>query len=180
MSASQFITTVPVFQGAQSKYYLVNQQKYHIRFPVDWAINHIATNLSGSVYESGPNTCGNCKTYGSIRNVFVGYCCNCILNFAYSGEKRGNVVVLGLPVYNLENKDMWDKFPYMYGVRKCEIGDEETDDITNEGVNIERLTTILLQHEEEDQGEMDIKELSDEETICDTFNHTSILSDDEQ
>jgi hypothetical protein len=73
MSAAQFVESIAVFQGAQGKFYLVNGYKYHIRFPMDWAHNHKAFRLVGEVEfndGSGPEHCGNCAAYGSIRGVF--------------------------------------------------------------------------------------------------------------
>ena len=155
MSASQFVSSVPVFQGAQGKFYLVDGQKYHIRFPIDWAHNHTYGNKQWDDYDllrycPGPALCENCKTYGSIRGVFVGYCCNCLQNLADNGEPRGELVAMGLGIDYLQDPDMWKKYPYMYGVKKTDIGDEDGDDITDEGIDLERLASTIIASEKEE------------------------------
>jgi hypothetical protein len=183
MSAIQYINSIAVFQGAQGKYYVVDGQKYHIRFPIEWAHKHEFGDGEWTDEElasdgPGPKNCGNCKLYGSIRNVFVGYCCNCLRNLIEHDDPRGQRVAIGLAVCDLENADMWQKYPYLYGVKKSEIGDEEGAYVTDEGVNLERLRAAMLDSEgevDDDEGEVD----DDEETVCDdTFDNVSILSDD--
>jgi hypothetical protein len=67
MSSEQFIISIPIYQGAQGEYYVIDDFKYHLRFPIDWAMNH--KKIQDAEYEvcAGPNECGNCATYGSIR-----------------------------------------------------------------------------------------------------------------
>lgn len=57
-------------------YKFINNTKYLISFPDDW--------ISNTYYGTGPNHCINCKNYGSIYDIFIGYCGNCsqhIYNF---------------------------------------------------------------------------------------------------
>jgi len=57
-------------------YKFINNTKYLNTFPDDWICN--------TYYGTGPNHCINCKNYGSIDNIFIGYCANCcqhIYNF---------------------------------------------------------------------------------------------------
>lgn len=152
MSATQFIDSIAVFQGAQGKFYLVNGKKYHIRFPIDWVHNHLSfrnTGYDNEIIEmSGPEHCENCNTYGSIRGVFVGYCSNCLQNYADSNQPRGYLVWGGLNIEYLNNEDIWNMYPYMYGVKKSEIGDEEDAEVTDEGFDLEKLTEAILVAEE--------------------------------
>ena len=39
---------------------------------------------------SGPKGCGNCRKYGSIRGVFVGYCGTCLERYEFIHDWRGN------------------------------------------------------------------------------------------
>ena len=57
-------------------YKVVNGIKYINTFPDEWIYNNI--------YGTGPCQCINCKNYGCIDDVFIGYCSNCcqyIYNF---------------------------------------------------------------------------------------------------
>ncbi len=177
MSAAQFVEAIAVFQGAQGKFYLVNGRKYHIRFPMEWAHNHMTISINGYEDKSGPKDCGNCDVYGSIRGVFVGYCSNCLRNYIETGELRGNLVAPGLSVNMLRNEDIWAQYPYMYGVKKSEIGDEEGAEVTDEGINLERLEHAIRSTEEEMLGETSDNE--DDETVCDnSHDDVSVISDD--
>lgn len=158
MSAStSFVTNIPVFEGAQGKYYIVNEKKYSVYFPIAWAHQHLIFKINGCDDKSGPEECGNCDYYGSIRGVFVGYCSNCLRNYHGSDHWRGCLVAPGIPVYMLEDRDIWSQYPYMSGVPKSAIGDEEGADLTYQGVNLEQLadaiTTTAQDLEEENIGE---------------------------
>jgi hypothetical protein len=189
MSAIQFIVSIAVFQGAQGKFYLVNGRKYHIRFPIDWAHNHKAFRLAGEIEfndGSGPEHCGNCATHGSIRGVFVGYCSNCLQNYIDTNEPRGRRVAPGTSINMVDNDTIWQEYPYMYGIPKSEIGDEEGVEATDDGISMERLAEAILaaQQAEEDQDndsvvvEMEME--MEEETICDnSHDDVSVISDDE-
>ena len=139
-AATTFLTAVPIFQGAQCKYYIVDDKKYHVYFPVGWAHEH---KTFGIDYTAGPNECKNCDDYGSIRGVFVGYCSNCLQTYCESGDWRGNLVAPGMSVEMLEDGDMWLQYPYMSGVPKSEIGDEEGADLTDQGINLEKFSEAI-------------------------------------
>ena len=65
---------------------MVNNFRYLRTFPDIW----IQNNLPGS----GPLECINCRNYGCIDNIFIGYCNNCsehIYNFE-RGDGFGNYV----------------------------------------------------------------------------------------
>lgn len=163
MSAAQFVESVAVFQGVQGKFYLVNGKKYHIRFPIDWARNHMSFRIEGDLEitdASGPEHCSNCDAYGSIRGVFVGYCCNCLQNYVASNQPRGGWIIFGSGVERLKDEEIWAQYPYMYNVKKLEIGDEECTEVTDDGIDIERLAEEKSAYEEEicsDQGETNRK-----------------------
>ena len=60
------------------KYYILNGVKYHISFPLPYALSHKRG--------TGPEECGNCADFGSIgfNKVFLGYCGNCAGDYDYS------------------------------------------------------------------------------------------------
>ena len=164
MSAAQFIESIAVFQGAQGKFYLVNGYKYHIRFPMDWAYTHKAFRLPEEVEfndGSGPEYCGNCAAYGSIRGVFVGYCSNCLKNYIDTNEPRGRLTAPGTSIDMVDNDTIWQEYPYMYGIPKSEIGDEEGVEATDDGISMERLAEAILAAEvdealdEEEEGDLE-------------------------
>lgn len=168
MSATNFVTYVPVFEGAQGKYYIVNDKKYSVYFPIAWAHEHIIFQDGEYMNKSGPEDCGNCDAYGSIRGVFVGYCSNCLRNYLYNKLWRGCLMAPGLSVDMLEDNDMWSQYPYMSGVKKIEIGDEEGADLTDQGVNLERLSAaIAAAHEGEDEEVNEELDGNDDE--CDSL-----------
>lgn len=170
MSASNFKTSIPIFNGAQGEFYLMNGIKYHVNFPLAWALNHLKISCDGAEDETGPHTCGNCNMYGSIRGVFVGYCGNCLLLYHNTDSWRGCLVEPGLPVEFLEDKDMWARFPYMSGVPKSAIGDEEGADLTDQGINLEKIheridATIACDFSQDEEAECEDGECDDEEKM---------------
>jgi hypothetical protein len=151
MSAVNYVTSVPVFHGAQGKYYLCDGFKYHPSFPMAWATDN---NLSGR----GPIECGNCRAYGSIRGVFVGYCGGCVHTYEQERMWRG-VFFGGFDVNQMNNESIWRMYPYMCGVKKSEIGDEPDAEVTNDGCNIESILSISA-----DAIENSIEEPTEEES----------------
>ena len=132
MSDINYITSIPLFKGVNCDYYLLNGHKYHLCFPIQWAMNHHKTfhdDESGSVHESasGPADCENCKYYGSIKGVFVGYCSNCLRNYLDAGIWRGVLIAPGSDINELQNLTLWTQYPYMYGIDKNSIGDNEDE-----------------------------------------------------
>lgn len=115
---ASYVSSIPIFQGAQGKFYLLHGYKYHVCFPIEWALHH----NNGS--SCGPLACRNCQAYGTIRGVFVGYCGSCVENYKnFADIWRGNYMG-GLDVNNLNSETIWRMYPYMFGVRKSQIGDE--------------------------------------------------------
>ena len=140
MSSTNYINSIPVFQGAQGKFYVVDGYKYHVSFPIQWALSH---NNGDSC---GPISCGNCVAYGTIRGVFVGYCGTCLNNYKnYANIWRGNCMG-GLDVNVLSNQTIWNMYPYMSGVRKSQIGDEP-DAIIEDEEDDEEDFIQRLEHE---------------------------------
>jgi hypothetical protein len=60
------------------KFFEVNGTKYIASFPRDW--------IDDMYLYTGPDTCANCKIYGSIGDVFILFCANCATN-VYHGER---------------------------------------------------------------------------------------------
>lgn len=125
MSSSNYITSIPIFNGAQGKFYMINGIKYHICFPVQWAMNHLVFQVGDYAHQSGPIECRNCESYGCIRGVFVGYCSNCLNEYLSHSKRRGFNLFPGVIISHLDNERIWQQYPYMYGVDKSEIGDSE-------------------------------------------------------
>ena len=69
-------------------YKFINNTKYLNTFPDEWICNNY--------YGTGPNHCINCKNYGCIDDIFIGYCANCS-QYIYNFE-RGE----GFEVYATE------------------------------------------------------------------------------
>jgi hypothetical protein len=135
MSAIQYVTSVHIFNQGQCQFYIVDNIKYHIRFPIDWAISHKTFTYPGLPgYGTGPKQCFNCRDYGSFRGIFVGYCSNCLIDY---NNDRGIIIDPGSDIANMSNKTIWRQYPYMFNVDKYNIGleetgEEETDEETDE------------------------------------------------
>lgn len=132
MSAINYITSVPLFNGTEGCYYIVDGYKYHPCFPIQWAMNHKTFRDGKNDLGSGPKDCRNCRSYGSIRGVFVGYCSNCLHYYLDAGIWRGVHLGMCFSATSLPNLTLWTTYPYMHGIPKEEIGDstnqEESDD----------------------------------------------------
>ena len=179
MSVANFVTNVPVFEGVQGRFYLVDGEKYSVYFPIAWAHEHITFyNEEEQELGTGPKKCGNCKKYGSIRGVFVGYCSNCLENYHDSGYWRGSLTAPpGSSISMLEESDMWSQYPYLSGVKKYSLGDEE------EGVEAEDEHE---HHEEdvstdvdEDDDSTDVDEEDDAMDIDDEYHDNALDAIDE-
>lgn len=104
--------TIEVYEG-QGKYYVLDDIKYDIHFPITWALDH--------KLDTGPKECGNCSSYGTINNVFVCYCANCYM--LYEGRRGGQVLVADA----LNDDELWENLPYLKGVPKSKIGVSNCD-----------------------------------------------------
>jgi hypothetical protein len=106
-----------LIKGEQGMYYMVNGEKYDQHFPYEWATNHLSHPYLH--IGSGPLNCENCKKYGSILTVFVGYCMDCHKNI-YKGSRPGINDALNTTI------DVFrDLLPYMKDVRFINIGDRK-------------------------------------------------------
>ena len=108
---------LPLVQGLQGKYYVVDGQKYDEHFPKEWALNHMACEEYPRE-RSGPKNCANCRSYGSINGVFVFYCGNCT-KYTYKGTRGGHII----SSLDTTEGELWREFPYMNCVEFDEIGD---------------------------------------------------------
>jgi hypothetical protein len=137
MSANQYICTVPIFQGNQGKYYILDGYKYDIHFPLAWALDHhnhkpYYSEKKNKTYinGSGPKKCSDCSLFGSIYYVFIGYCSNCLRD-VYHDKRGDHSVAPGMSVGMLSECTLWKQYPYLNGVKFEEIGDkiaQEEDD----------------------------------------------------
>ena len=159
MSANQYICAVPIFQGNQGKYYIIDDYKYDIHFPLAWALDHHnepyynkdtnKTYINGS----GPKKCNNCFVFGSLNSVFVGYCSNC-LYYVYNDKRGDHSINNSKSIDTLYEYIIWKKFPYMNGVKISEIGDKNDDEETViEDMFVEDECLSLVNEEEEDDEE---------------------------
>ena len=116
---------VPLIQGKQGRYYVVDGVKYEEHFPQEWALNHLPYPKEVLIDDSeiimtGPKECLNCSVYGSINDVFVFYCANCYKS-VYNGERGGFIWCSS----EVTEKELWEKLPYMNGILFDEIGDTD-------------------------------------------------------
>ena len=112
--------------------------KYVDTFPKVWLENEDPA--------CGPVNCTNCRTYGSINGIFVGYCLNCVCNNfkgtrgnGFYGENR-QYKIEGGQFYNPETNSIETKF---------EITDE-IDDIGN-------WNFYLIEYQEQVLNELDFE-----------------------
>ena len=187
MSANQFISTVAIFQGNQGKYYIIDGYKYDIHFPLAWALDHQSHNPyyhaeTNETYlnYSGPKECGNCFCYGSINNVFVGYCSNCLRD-VYNDKRGDHSVAAGMSVSMLCECTLWKQYPYLNGVKISEIGDKIDDKIDDKihdkiddeetiiddiFVEDEYLSEVTHEYEEEDEERMRMAHEEEFQRMC--------------
>lgn len=119
---TEYVEEEPItyFQGAQGKYYVVNGHKYHIKFPVQWAKNHILEECPEGTF-CGPERCMDCDQ-GKLRGVFVKYCRYC--QELFKGE-RGRPDDVEWDNFHPSVIQSWlDREPYLKGSKLEEIGDE--------------------------------------------------------
>ncbi len=92
-------------------YKTVNNINYFKSFPDTWIEEE-------SLYNVGPRFCENCKYYGSLDNIFIGYCVNCANNI-FDGERgsgmSGNEIMLNPSEFDFE------KCPYMSSLQKAQV-----------------------------------------------------------
>ena len=67
--------------------YLYDYQWYHEKFPEAWAVCHEEG--------TGPGQCNNCADYGSVNEIFIGYCANCAM-YIYEGARGRGFIDVGV------------------------------------------------------------------------------------
>ena len=118
------MSSLEILQGFRGKYYIVGNSTYDSHFPQEWAFNHLP--------DTGPDMCGNCARYGHIHGAFICYCANCYTHvynsFTRSGKIYNNSSTRSGFIYStdtLKEADLWEKCPYMNGVKLEDIGVDE-------------------------------------------------------
>ena len=77
-------TMIQIKKGNKGQYYIFNNIKYDIHFPLEWAAN---PKICDDDFICDPSHCKNCFDYGYYNGVFIGYCANCAQEYDY---ERGN------------------------------------------------------------------------------------------
>jgi hypothetical protein len=176
MSANQYICAVPIFQGNQGKYYIVDGYKYDIHFPLAWALDHhnhkpYYSEKKNKTYinGSGPKKCGNCSLYGSIHYVFIGYCSNCLRD-VYHDKRGDHSVAPGMSIGMLSECTLWQQYPYLNGIKISEIGDKIAEEETEE------------EHEESEEERQELDEDEDFNKYKEEFeeNFKKMCEEDEE
>lgn len=123
-------TSIEIINGKFGRYYVIDNIKYDIHFPVGWAIDHkvfetesVHDGLTYTEY-TGPVECGNCYNYGSVNGVFVGYCSNCLRLYNNNDMPRGQFLehYAGFSLDQTCECVMWHMHPYMHNVTYDKIG----------------------------------------------------------
>ena len=81
--------------------YNVDDVWYHTAFPRKWAETH----LPGT----GPCDCPNCANWGSLGDLFIGYCMHCA-SMAYNGKRGRGFIGAGKE----SNNDVSSSYPSAY------------------------------------------------------------------
>ncbi len=100
-------------------YYVWDGYKYAAQFPIKWAKNHLTV---GELPMSGPKECLNCRSFGSIKGVFVAYCSNCV-SYIYKDIAPERVNSSYVADEFKHNEELWQAIPYLRGVDISTIGD---------------------------------------------------------
>jgi hypothetical protein len=74
--SSTNLQCIPIITDHNKRFYLLDGFRYHLNFPLAWAMNHKNWEKNPDVY-SGPKMCSSCRTTGCLNDVFVCYCFNC-------------------------------------------------------------------------------------------------------
>jgi hypothetical protein len=157
----------PLIQGCQGKYYLINGEKYDQHFPYKWATNHLFHPFLH--IGSGPQNCENCKKFGSILTVFVGYCMDCHINI-YEGSRPGIKDAVKTSIYEFR-----EKLPYMKDVRFVDIGDRKGWTLLKE-----REQRLLEEAQKEEKNKdfeyLQLQKRND--LLIKTFRHENVFEDE--
>jgi hypothetical protein len=149
MNSNKHITSIPLFKGRQSNYYIIDNCKYDSHFPLAWAL----TNHSDDDICHGPNECKWCFKYGSMNGVFFGYCSICL--YLLNDTRGDHSISFGFSRFNICEKLLWQKYPYLNGVKITEIGDKSDDESDED-----------IEETEEEQNRKNRKECLMNERYC--------------
>jgi hypothetical protein len=152
---AQFEKNITLYKGYFGKFYMVDGEKYHWTFPLEWALSH----TSYSVYiDSGPKACYGCRSQGRINDVFVGYCTFCFDDI-YNGTRGGRFNASSTVHDNIDK--LWEAFPYMYGYHNGFIGDyvrDQEDDISELSFSDKEYMSSDMDEQEIREDEQEIRE----------------------
>ena len=81
-------------------YKFINGISYLNSFPDEW--------INNNAMGTGPIQCINCRKYGSIDNIFIGYCANCS-QYIYNFE-RGEGFEVSASDLILENNSIFSEY----------------------------------------------------------------------
>jgi hypothetical protein len=146
-------------------YYIHNGQKYHLQFPIGWALDHrgfVKTNDDSTVYEafcSGPKGCYNCRGFMQMNDIFIGYCSNCLYWYEQIGLNRGKYCAIRFPVWEMSEKVIEHVYPYMNGFQRQSLsegyGNFQTKVDLIDGEIIEEEENAIENEEEREDDEYD-------------------------
>jgi hypothetical protein len=95
---------------------------YHECFPEEWLDTHAPG--------TGPKECANCRWYGSLGGIFLGYCVNCA-QYIYNGERGRGLYGDGLEIPDPEllGHSIYRSYLAGYTVSADEKGLVKTNDL---------------------------------------------------
>ena len=118
-----------VFKNGKKKYYIHNFELYTSCFPEEWASNHVRG--------TGPKDCDNCKEYGSLNEVFIGYCSNCAF-YEYKGKRGRGFISYGVENTSNDVKKFSSVFKtYLKNINLENVGNMNADDISTATYDVE-------------------------------------------
>ena len=114
------VYNVEIYEGITTKYYVIDGIKFHINFPIQWALDPLTLEDEDDtyLYKTGPLDCLNCRINMTVRGIFIGYCSNCLYVCENAGINRGNNVYQGVLACLFDNDQMHERYPYM---ASCDI-----------------------------------------------------------
>jgi hypothetical protein len=150
------------------EHYIVNGQKYHAQFPIEWARNHLTFPVEDMPCGTGPIECLNCEKFMCLNDVFIGYCANCIGLYHDNNCARGVPIEFGCSIAGYSNEAISYCFPYMAGFDKKLFTTHE-DYIKYEDGRI-IASDIYYNIEEEDYSEYYDEDCEDYDEDCEDYD----------
>ena len=123
------IHNINIYEGITTRYYVINNIKFHINFPIQWALDPLVLEdkCNTFLHTIGPFDCINCNCNMTVRGIFIGYCSNCLAVCEHAGINRGVCVYEGVYACMLDNDQMYERYPYMTYCNIETISDELPD-----------------------------------------------------